>query len=233
METTPRRPSPRRFSWPLAFALILLAAIALIAFIFFRLETWPMRTGRESTAELERLATKVRAAFVEIAHLQPQVRINNHVYLEQTTPVAELAVLTRQVEVDHEFSHTWAGSTKRVKLHGSFLVKAGFDLREHVKADVTDGAIAVELPHARILGVEQQHVEVQEFENGYWNRVTAADVENELATMPKLAREKAQAGGLSAEAEEALRKQLTDRIGSSKPLQLLFDGDMAPGVAKP
>lgn len=233
METIPPRPPRRRFSWPLAFTLIVLAAIALIAFIFFRLETWPMRTGRESTAELERLATKVRAAFVEVAQLQPQVRINNRVYLEQTTPVAELAVLTRQVEVDHEFSHTWAGSTKRVKLHGSFLVKAGFDLREHVKADVSEDAITVELPHAQILGVEQQHVEVQEFENGYWNRVTAADVENELATMPKLAREKAKASGLAAEAEESLRKQLSDRIGTTKPLQLLFNGDAVPVAPKP
>ncbi|MDQ6625670.1 MAG: DUF4230 domain-containing protein [Verrucomicrobiota bacterium] len=233
METPPSQRPSRRFSWALAFTLVAFAALALVAFIFFRLETWPMRTGRESTAELERLATKVRAAFVEIAQLQPQVRINNRVYLEQTTPVAELAVLTRQVEVEHEFTHTWVGSTKRVKLHGRFLVKAGFDLHEHVKADVTDTGISVELPHAQILGVEQQQVEVQEFENGYWNRISAADVENELATMPKLAREKAQASKLPAEAEEALRKQLTDRIGGNRPLQLLFDGDSAPVIPKP
>lgn len=233
METPPPRPPSRRFSWPLAFTLVALAALGVAAFIFQRLESWPIRTGRESAAELERLATKVRAAFVEIAQLQPQVRINNRVYLEQTTPIAELTVLTRQVEVEHEFSHTWAGSTKRVKLHGTFRVKAGFDLRDNVKANVRDDAIVVELPHAQILGVEQQQVEVQEFENGYWNRISAADVENELATLPKLAREKAQEGNLPAEAEESFRKQLAERIATTKPLELLFTGGATAAAPKP
>ncbi len=234
METPPRR-SQRKFSWAVAFTLVAIIAALLVAFIFHRLESWPIRTGRESAAELERLANKVRDAFVEIAQLQPRVTINDRVYLEQTTQVAELAVITRQVEVEHEFAHTWAGSTKRVKLHSTFVVKGGFDLRENVKADVRDEAVTVELPHARILGVEQQQVDVQEFENGYWNRISAADVENELAALPKLAREKAQATGLTTEAEEALQKQLQQRIGTTRPLRLLFNGngDASARVPKP
>lgn len=231
METPPR--PQRRFSWAVAFTIIFLAALALLALIFLRLESWPIRVGHESAAELERIAGKVRSAFVEIAQLQPQVRINNRVYLEQTTQLAELAVVTRQVEVEHEFSHTWGGSTKRVKLRGTFAVKAGFDLHRHVKADIRDDAIALELPHAQILGVEQKQVEVGEFENGYWNRISAADVENELATLPRLAREKAEASGLAREAEEALHKQLAERIGSSKPLQLLFGIEPSPSPTKP
>jgi hypothetical protein len=223
----PRRDRDRRFSWPLAFTLMFLIAAAVVALVFLRLESWPMRTGQQSAAELERIAGKVRDAFVQIAQLQPQVRINNRVYLEQTTQVAELAVISRQVEVDHEFSHTWAGSTKRVKLHGTFAVKAGFDLREHVTADVREDAVAVELPHARILGVEQQQVEVRELENGYWNRISPADLDTELAALPQLAREKAERGGLAAQAEEALRTQLEQRIGTSRPLRLLFN-DVAP-----
>ncbi len=232
MERSPQRPD-RKFSWALAFTLVFLVAAALVAFIFIRVESWPVRTGRESAAELERLAGKVRDAFVEIAQLQPQVRINNRVYLEQTTQVAELAVISRQLEVEHEFTHTWAGSTKRVKLHGTFAVKAGFDLRNNVKADVRDDAIAVELPHAQILGVEQQQVDVQELENGYWNRISAADLENELAALPKLAREKAEASGLTAQAEKALQKQLEERIGASQPLRLIFSGDAPTGGPKP
>ncbi|CAN5467685.1 hypothetical protein BH18VER1_BH18VER1_12470 [soil metagenome] len=226
---SPPPPRPRRFSWPLAFTLIFIAAAILIAFIFLRLESWPMRTGRQSAAELELLAGKVRDAFVEIAQLQPRITVNDRVYLEQTTQVAELVLISQRVEVDHEFSHTWAGSTKRVKLHGTFAVKAGFDLREHVKADVRDDAITVELPHARILGVEQQQVDVLQFENGYWNRISAADLEQEIATLPKLAREKAERGGVAAEAEESLQKQLEQRIGRGKPVQILFNGAAASG----
>ena len=102
----------------------------LAAFIFSRLETWPGRTARQSVTELERLGREARAAFIQLAHLQPRVTVNNRVYLEQTTTVAELSVLARRVEVEHEMMHSWAGSTKRIKLHGTYLVKAGFDLRK-------------------------------------------------------------------------------------------------------
>lgn len=213
----------RRFSWPLAFTLFALITALLVALLFWRLESWPMRTAQQGSAELERLGTKVRDAFVDLAQLQPRVTINNRVYFEKTSAVAELATLSRRVEVEHEFEHTWAGSTKRVKLHGTFNVKAGFDLRQNVSADVREDSIAVQLPHATILGVEQEQVEVLELENGFWNRISAEDLQSELALLPKLAREKAEMSGLTSEAEAALRKQLEERIGAAKPLKLLFE----------
>jgi hypothetical protein len=216
-------PPPRRRSpWALALTIMFLAALALIAFVFLRVETWPMRAAQQGTAELERLAGKVRDAFVDIAQLQPRVTINDRVIMEQTTGVAELALVSRKMAVEHEFSHTWAGSTKRVKLHATFNVKAGFDLRENVAVDVRDDAIAVQMPRAKILGIEQEKVEVSEFENGYWNRISAADLENELAALPRLAREKAEQAALSEEAERALKQQLQQRLGSVKPVTLMF-----------
>src|SRR6266481_1512209 len=113
-------------SWPTALTFVALMIAAVVMIIFARLETWPARTARQSSAELERLGRDLRAAFVEIAHLQPRIKINNRVYLEQTVPTSELVVVSRRVEVEHELEHTWAGSSKRVKLHGTFLVKAGF-----------------------------------------------------------------------------------------------------------
>jgi hypothetical protein len=213
--------------------MILLAVIigaALLAFVFWRMETWPLRTARAGSAELERLAKSARDAIVEIAQLQPRVTINDRVYFERTDAVAELALLSRQTEVDHEFLHTWAGSTKRIKLHGTFNVKAGFDLRENLSIDVRDKEIVVTLPRATILTVEQQKVDVLEFKNGYWNRISAAELEKELAALPKLAREKALQTELRAEAEAALQKHLEQRIGTQRPIRLTFE--TAP-VTKP
>ncbi len=214
----------RRFSWPLAFTLIFLCAAALVALLFWRLETWPMRTAQQTSAEMERLGRKARDAFFTIARMQPRVMINNRLYLEQTTGVAELALVSRRTEVEREFEHTWAGSTKRVKLHGTYDVKAGFDLRYNVSVDVRDNEIAVQLPHAAILGVEQEKVDVLEFENGYWNRISPADLQNELAQLPKLARDRAQEANLTGEAEASLQKQLQERLGDTKPIKLSFDG---------
>ena len=223
----PSAPSARRsrqhaFSWPVAFTLIALTIAAVIVIIFLRLERWPVHTAHESVGELERLGKDLRSAFVDIAHLQPRIIINNRVYLEQTTPTTELSILSRRMEVEHEFQSTWAGSSKRVKLHGTFQVKAGFDLRQSFAVDLHPDEITLRLPHAQILGIEQQQVDVLAFENGFWNRISADDVQNELSILPQLARQKALETNLPTEAERALQQQLEERLHTSQPLHLIF-----------
>ena len=211
-----------RISWPVAFTLVALLIGAIIVIIFLRIESWPARTAHQSTAELERIGKNLRTAFIDIAHLQPRITINNRVYMEQTRPASELVVLSRRIEVEHELSHTWVGSSKRVKLHGTFNVKAGFDLRQNLSIDIRPNEIIVQLPHAQILGIEEGQVDVLAFENGLWNRISGADVQNELSTLPQLAREKATESGLPAEAEHALRQQIEQRIHTQQPLRLIF-----------
>ena len=215
-----------RIAWPIALTLVALIIGATILIIFLRLETWPTRTARESTAELERLGKNLRAAFIDIAHLQPRITINDRVYMEQTTPVSELVVLSRRIEVEHELLHTWVGSSKRVKLHGTFIAKAGFDLRKGLSIDIRPDQIVVQLPHAQILGVEQQQIDVLAFENGLWNHISGQDVQGELSALPELAWKKAAESGLSAKAEETLQQQLEQRIHTAQPLRLIFKDEM-------
>ena len=212
----------RRFSWPLALTLIVLIGAATLMIVFLRLESWPARTAKQSTAELERVGRDLRDAFVEVAHLQPRITINDRVYLEKMTTTAQLAILSRQIEVEHELLHTWAASTKRIKLHGTFTAKAGFDLQQDVAVDLRPEEIAVHLPHASILGLEQKQIEVLAFENGFWNRISAADLESELAVLPDLARQKATESGILGEAEAALQKQLNERVHVDRPFNLVF-----------
>ena len=211
-----------RVAWPIALALVALIIATTIVVIFLRVESWPARTARQSTAELERLGKNLRSAFVDIAHLQPRITINDRVYMEQTIPVSELVVLSRRIEVEHELVHTWVGSSKRVKLHGTFIAKAGFDLRKGLSIDIRPGEIMVQLPHAQILGVEQQQVDVLAFENGLWNRISGQDVQSEMSVLPDLAWKKAADSELSAEAEKNLREQLEQRIHTEQPLRLVF-----------
>jgi hypothetical protein len=211
-----------RFSWPATLTVVVLIAAVVIVVIFLRLESWPARTAAQGTTELERLGKDLRAAFIDVAHLQPRITINNRVYLEQSIPTSELVILARRIEVEHELLHTWAGSSKRVKLHGTFTVKAGFDLRQDLAVDIRADEIAVQLPHAQLLGVEQDQLEVLAFENGFWNRISANDVQNELSILPQLARQKAAESNLPSEAENALQKQLHERIHTRRPLKLVF-----------
>ena len=213
---------PGRLSWAVAFTLIALIVAIVVIVVFLRLESWPARTARQSTTELERLGKDLRAAFIDIAHLQPRITINNRVYLEQTTPVSELVVLSRRIEVEHEFLHTWVGSSKRVKLHGTFVAKAGFDLQQGLSIDVRPEQIVVTLPHAQLLGVEQDQIDVLAFENGLWNHISGQDLQNELSMLPQLAWKKAAESGLPAEAERTLQRQLEQRVHTEQPLQLIF-----------
>jgi Protein of unknown function (DUF4230) len=213
----------------MALTLIALICAALAVTIFLRLESWPSRTAARGTAELERVGRDLRSAFVEIAHLQPRIKINNRIYMEQTVPTSELVILSRRVEVEHEMQHTWAGSSKEIKLHGTFAVKAGFDLRQDLSIDIRPEAIVVRIPHAQILGIEQEQVEVLEFKNGLWNRISADDVQKELSVLPELAREKAVQTGLPAEAERSLQQQLNARVGAPQPLRIVFTGPSQKG----
>ena len=224
MELQKNRPAAtettRHSRWPQAAALIILILALLAGFIFYRLESWPGRTGSQGMKELERLGREARDSFVQLARIQPRVTINNRVYLEQTTTIAELSVLARRVEVEHEMMHSWAGSTKRIKLHGTYSVKAGFDLRKKFNVNLGPDEIVIELPHAQILSVEQDSVEVLTLENGLWNRVSPDDIQSQLAVLPRLAREKAAA--LPVKAEETFTRQLREKFHPPQPVRAIF-----------
>src|SRR5437868_7511294 len=131
-------PSLRRhFGWTFAFMIIALASIAAGVFVFERCTSLPGRTAKTSVDQLERLGRDVRNAIVEIAQVQPRVTINERVYFEQTTRITELALISQRLEVEHEFLHTWAGSSKRLRLHGTFTAKAGFDLHQEKRMNST------------------------------------------------------------------------------------------------
>src|SRR5437588_7243963 len=171
-----------RFSWAAALTLVVLIVIAAGVFIFWRLESWPARTIGQGTEDLERLGNDLRSAFIDIAHLQPRITVNNRTTVDEAaSPTAELAILAKQLKVKREFLHTWAGSSKRIKLSGTFLVKAGFDLRQDVAVDVRTDEILIRLPHAEVIGIEEKHVDVLSLVKGLWNRVSGADLEDGIA----------------------------------------------------
>jgi hypothetical protein len=211
---------PRRIGWAVAAVLIALILALLAGFIFRQIETFPQRSVEAGVNGLERIGREARDQFVRLARLEPRVTVNNRVYLEQKTTVAELAVISHQIEVEHEMLHTWAGSTKRIRLHGTFLVKAGFDLQKKFSVNLQPQEIVIELPHAQLLSVEQRSVEVLALENGFWNRISTADLETELAVLPQLAREKST--GLSAEAEATFTHELFEKFRPPQPVRVIF-----------
>lgn len=188
-------------SWRVVFVTLGLATLALIAWIFQRVEAWPRRTAEE-----------VSRTFAEVLHLQPRVTVNDRVFFERTASVLELATITRETQVEREMEHEWLGSKKRIKLRGVYRVKAGFDLTQPLAVRVEDRRIEVALPPAKVLGAEQLSFEVLALENGIWNRIRESDVADEVRVLPGLARRKALASGLEKEATDALAAQLREKF---------------------
>jgi len=162
-------------------------------------------------------AKEIRDAFVQLFQLQPRITVNDHVFFEQTKTVLELAVVDRDTEVTRQLSNTWLGSTKTIRIRATYRVKAGFALSENLTVDVSDQNVTVKVPPARILTVEPLSVQVEQLQNGLWNQIQAKDVEDELKTMPEIARSKEST--LPAEAQQKFRDLLTAKL-SNLPVTL-------------
>ena len=208
-----------RLSWRAALVILALLVTGLCAFLFYRIETWPARTARQ-----------VSKGFAEVAHLQPRITIRNRVFFEQTASVLELAVVSRQTQIEREMEHEWLGSTKRIKLRAIFQVKAGFDLAQPFNVRVDDRRITTELPPPRILTVDQQDIEVLAFENGIWNRIRASDVEAEVRALPVLARQKASEAGLQKEALEIFATRLREKFTPQYEVEVRIAPPSQPGA---
>lgn len=205
-------PSRSRFSWKLVLVVIVAIIAGVTAWIFYRIETWPERT-----------AMKVSKAFAELGHLQPRITIKDRVFFEQTKSVLELAVVSRETQVEREMEHEWLGSTKRMRMRGTYLVKAGFDLTQPFSVRVEGSRIETKMPPPRILSVDSKDIEVTVFENGLWNKISPAELENELRALPNLARQKAGESGLQKEASDAFTARVRDKFAPDYQVEVKIE----------
>ena len=157
-------------------------------------------------------ARKIRDAFVDLFHLQPKISVNENVVFDQTKTALELAVVSRDVEMTRDAAQTWLGSTKTIRIHATYRVKAGFDLSERFEVTIADREVNIKVPKAKILSVEPlTSLGVEELKNGLWNKIQPQDVEREFKRMQELARTKA--GSLSDDAERTFQRQLSEKLG--------------------
>lgn len=203
--------------WPIVLLLGLVVLILTAALAFDRAAHLPARVLDSLTDRSTAKAKEIRDAFVQLFQLQPRITVNDHVFFEQTKTVLELAVVDRDTEVTRQLSNTWLGSTKTIRIRATYRVKAGFALSENLTVDVSDQNVTVKVPPARILSVEPLSVQVEQLQNGLWNQIQAKDVEDELKTMPEIARSKEST--LPAEAQQKFRDLLTAKL-SNLPVTL-------------
>jgi hypothetical protein len=67
------------------------------------------------------------------------------------------------------------------------------------------------------------------FENGYWNSISSADLQNEMSLMPQLARKKAEESKIADEAEAEFEKQLRAAVKPAHPIRVIHIQAAPPG----
>ncbi len=195
----------------------------LAGFVFYQLESLPFRIFGAGGDKLEDWAGKVRGAFVAVAGMQPRVTVNEHVVYEQSSSVLELAVVEREMLVERDTEDTWMGSTKRLRVRGTFRVKSGFDLTQPFSVQITDGSpptVSVRMPPPRLLSVEQENIEVVTMDNGLWNHMQPAEYAQAVNELNTDARLKALRDGLVAEAKKRFADQLAQKLGPGERLDI-------------
>lgn len=230
---SPAGPAPKnsRLGLPAALLGSVIAVVLLGVFALWRCE----KAVTKAAAQPGEIASNVAKAFQDILHVQPQVTVNERVVLNQSHGVLELAVLSRDVEVEREFEHTWLGSTKKIRLRGTYRVKTGFDLTQPFSVELSDAPgtpARVTLPMPKVLSVDPVHVEVLALENGLWNKIQPENLESEIDMMPDEARRKAQRNGMVREAEESIVKQLSTRFPTPPGVTVKVVPPVPPGWRK-
>ena len=174
------------------------------------------------------LAGATADGIKEFFRVTPRVTINQTVVIEQTSPILEMATVSRDVYVDYRWANEWVGSTKAMEFQATFTARAGFDLTEPFSIDVKRYPLAIEarLPEPKILSLDMNGFEIVKDEDGWWNRVTTQDREDAIRQVRVLAREKAERSGVLEEArnsaEERVR-ELVERNSSSVEFRYPWD----------
>lgn len=166
------------------------------------------------------LAHKTAEGVREFFNFTPQVRINQTIVIEQTTPILEVATVSREMFLDHSWQQTWMGSTKTIQIQGVFTAKAGFDLREPFRIDIEKRPLHVVawVPPPKLLSIDMKEYKVLKDENGWWNSLTLQDREEAVREIRAEAIDKAKHSGLLEESRasvEARIREIVERNGST------------------
>jgi hypothetical protein len=175
------------------------------------------------------------AALEETFHARPSVTIRKYVVVEEKKPIAELALVSRQTDVEHRIESVRLKSKAELSLRAVFNVKAGFDLRAarfSLDLDPDLKRAALELPRPKVLSMDMVRYDVLADRSGWWNRISEA--ERELAMRDMLADAKLEAirAGILQDCRQRMEEELaviSKRTGVAIRVRYAIGGEAGGG----
>ena len=188
----------------LIFFLIIFGVTAWLVFVYFPKKTLSV-------------ANDLAESIKNTLGLSPQVTINQKIISTRTNEILELAMIEQDFDVEHETSHTWMRSEKKITLRGTYRAKIGFNLQKGFNIEVhrggffRPGQVVLQLPHAEILSVEPLDVQ-KSSTSGLINWVTSKNMEDATRGLAQLAQDKASKLDMLDDAEKRIETRLNDAL---------------------
>lgn len=180
------------------------------------------------------LAQATADGFRSLFQVTPRVTVNETVIIEQTSSIIEIATVSRPLLVDHEWSDTWLGSTKSLRVRGTFTAKAGFDLKKPFEIVVGSSPLRVtaRLPRPELLSLQMDSFEILRDESGWWNRLTEEDRTKAVTTLQSVARDKAEGSGILDEAQRSAHNRIRELVERNGGVMAVEESPEVPPLAE-
>jgi|GEM_PF-912601 len=169
--------------------------------------------GVDKVAELGKHGIdRVSEAFTAI--FQSRVNVVASSTVCDATPIAELAVLQRNIREIVDYSKTDLGSNKRIIAEQTFVAKIGFDLAARFSAiyDATNRVMTITLPEPKILSLESSSPAPNYYlaADGVINKITTEDHRQILMQLKAQARKSADSALAIGDARQMIKTRFED-----------------------
>jgi hypothetical protein len=184
-----------------------------IGLVLYLNVTRPAQKGVEAAGSfVSHGVAKVAEAFTAV--FQSQVNVVASSTVCDATPIAELAVLQRNIREIVDYSKTDLGSNKRIIAEQTFVAKIGFDLAAKFSAsyDASNQVVTIRLPEPKILSLESANPAPNYYlaADGVINKITAEDHQQILMQLKLQARRSAESALAIGDARQMIETRFQD-----------------------
>lgn len=156
----------------------------------------------------------------------PQITVNNTIVLQQQIPILELATVSQKFQHQFQWTNTWLGSTKEIKITATLEAKAGFNLNKKFSISIEDNKATVTMPMPQLLSLEPMGDYTFEDESGIWNWVDNEDRAGAVNAFQQDARKYAAQAPFVADAQRTMENRLREILQNHvEVVQFRYDGD--------
>lgn len=224
---------------PLTLTLVSVTVISVAVCVYKSIDrviSAPKETIRQTAQSAEDLVRTFASELKKLFGSQPRISINRRIVQTGGEAIRELALYKETVLITEEWANTAWKSTKRMHVQQPFTLKAGFDLnRLKFEIDASRKEVTATISESTILNLEYAgDYEILKEEHGFWNRITSAERDSILNSLPTKAEQEAEKLRLRDKAAEQLRTLLNPILPPGFSLALrCIDDTLAFRAGKP